>query len=101
MTKLTSSCHPMQPSPFPIQSNSLISKATRAKSAFSLVEVVLALGICSFAMIAIVGMIPMGLTTFRSAMNTTAQSQIVQRIAGDLLLSEYQNLDSKVYYYNE
>src|SRR5688572_4364322 len=66
----------------------------RAKSGFSLVEVVLALGICSFAMIAIVGMIPVGLNTFKDAMNTTVQSQIVQRIAGDVLLTDYQSLTS-------
>lgn len=75
-------------------------------SAFSLVEVVLALGICSFAMVAIVGMIPVGLSTFRDAMNTTVQSQIVQRIAGDVLLTEYQNLtlldeDKDHSYYND
>lgn len=59
---------------------------------FSLVEVVLALGICSFAMVAIFGMIPIGLSTFRDAMDTTAQSQIVQRLASDTLLTDYGNL---------
>lgn len=76
---------------------------SRRKSGFSLVEVVLALGICSFAMVAIVGMIPVGLSTFKDAMNTTVQSQIVQRIAGDVLLADYQNLATgqEETYYND
>lgn len=74
------------------------------KSGFSLVEVVLALGICSFSMMAIVGMIPVGLSTFNDAMNTTVQSQIVQRLAGDVLLTDYSSLTGSAgapHYYNE
>lgn len=59
-----------------------------SRAAFSLVDVVLALGICSFALMAIVGMIPVGLSTFRDAMNTTAQSQIVQSLASEVLLTD-------------
>jgi len=75
----------------------------QSRSGFSLVEVVLALGICSFAMLAIVGMIPVGLSTFQDAMTTTVQSQIMQRIAGDVLLADYSNLAGSVQetYYNE
>lgn len=72
---------------------------------FSLVEVVLALGICSFAMVAIVGMIPVGLSTFKDAMDTTAQSQIVQTLASEVLLTDYRTLTasstSSPRYYNE
>lgn len=69
--------------------------------AFSLVEVVLALGICSFAMIAIVGMIPVGLSTFRDAMDTSVQSQIVQGLASEILLTDYWNIQEKPYYYDD
>lgn len=68
---------------------------------FSLVEVVLALGVCSFAMIAIVGMIPVGLSTFRDALDTTAQSQIVQRVAGDVLLTDFNSIQDATYYYDD
>jgi uncharacterized protein (TIGR02598 family) len=70
----------------------LHSQISPKSSAFSLVEVVLALGICSFAMIGIVGMIPVGLSTFKGAMETTAQAQIVQALASEVLLTDYQTL---------
>lgn len=86
---------PVQSSPFPSVTSHLqreFSGAGAAKlvnrAAFSLVDVVLALGICSFALMAIVGMIPVGLSTFRDAMNTTAQSQIVQSLASEVLLTD-------------
>lgn len=47
---------------------------------FSLVETALALGILSFAFVALLGVIPIGLTTFASAINTTVEAQIVQRV---------------------
>lgn len=71
----------------------------RKNTGFSLVEVVLALGVCSFAMIAIVGMIPVGLSTFKDAMNTTVRSQIVQSIASDVLLTDFSKLEEITHRY--
>lgn len=62
---------------------------TACSSAFSLVEVVLALGIVSFAMISLLGMVPLGLQTFRKSIDTTVQSQIAQRLTGECLLAEW------------
>ncbi len=59
---------------------------------FTLIEVVLALGVLSFAMVSLLGMIPMGLSTFKDAMNTTVESHIVQAVANDLLLTDFSNL---------
>lgn len=72
-----------------------------AAAAFSLVEVVLSLGICSFALIALVGMIPVGLSTFREAIDTTAQSQIVQQVSSEILLTDYSNLEERTYYFDD
>lgn len=65
-----------------------------SRRGFSMVETVLALGIVSFAMMGIVGLIPMGLGHFRDAMWMNAETQILQRISNDLLLTEYQDLVS-------
>lgn len=85
------------------RSVSLSKRRGPLKGGFSLVEVVLALGVCSFAMMAMMGMIPIGLSTFREAMNTTAQSQIFEGIAGDLLRSDRDHLTAEptFFYYNE
>lgn len=60
-------------------------------SAFTLVETVLAIGIVSFAMISILGLVPVGLGTFRKAMNLTVESAIVQSVAGELQRIDYSN----------
>jgi uncharacterized protein (TIGR02598 family) len=47
---------------------------------FSLVEVVLALGVISFAIVAILGLIPTGLQTSHSSQDETRATQIAQTI---------------------
>jgi len=60
--------------------------------AFTLVETVLAMGIVAFAMVGILGLIPVGLTSFREAVSIAAESQIVQSISNDLLLTKYETM---------
>jgi len=50
---------------------------------FSLVEVALAIGIVAFAFVALLSLLPAGLTTFRRALDTSICSQISQRIVGE------------------
>lgn len=52
--------------------------------AFSLVEVVLALGVVAFAIVAILGAFPAGLHTSRSSQNETRAAQIAQDILTSL-----------------
>ena len=52
----------------------------RRQSAFSLVEVVLALGVISFAIVAILGVIPTGLQTSHSSQDETRAAQMAQSI---------------------
>lgn len=52
--------------------------------AFSLVEVVIALGIVSFAVVAIVGMLPMALKTAKDSMFETDATLAAQRIFSEL-----------------
>lgn len=54
-------------------------RASRGR-AFSLVEVVLALGVVSFAIVAILGVLPLGLQTSHYAQDETRAAQIAQAV---------------------
>jgi uncharacterized protein (TIGR02598 family) len=56
----------------------------RDKCAFSLVEVTLALGIAAFCLIAIFGLMPVGVQTNRNATSQTAATNIIAAVVADL-----------------
>jgi len=56
----------------------------RSKCAFSLVEVTLALGIAAFCLIAIFGLMPVGVQTNRNATSQTAATNIIAAVVADL-----------------
>jgi uncharacterized protein (TIGR02598 family) len=56
----------------------------RYSAAFSLVEVVLALGVATFCLIAVVGLMPVGVQTNRNAAFQTAATNIMAAIVADL-----------------
>lgn len=60
--------------------------------AFSLVEVVLAIGVVAFAFVAILGLLPAGMTQFRQAVDTTVCAQIAQRVIGDAQQTDFDTL---------
>ena len=53
-------------------------------AAFSLVELVLALGVAAFCLIAVFGLIPVGVQTNRNATSQTAATNIITAIVADL-----------------
>ena len=55
-----------------------------AATAFSLVEVTLALGIAAFCLIAVIGIIPVGVQTNRNAASQTAATNITAAVVSDL-----------------
>ena len=55
----------------------------RTAGGFSLVEVVLAIGIVSFAFVGLFGLLPAGLNVFRQAIDNSVGSQIVQRLVNE------------------
>jgi uncharacterized protein (TIGR02598 family) len=63
-------------------------------AAFSLVEVVLALGVTSFALLSMVALIPMGLTEARQASDSTTEAQIVQYARNEIEMTPFTNLSS-------
>src|SRR5690606_33177113 len=60
-----------------------------------LVETTIAMGIVAFAMVPILGLVPMGLSTFRNAISFTAEAQIVQGLSNQILLTDYALLANK------
>jgi uncharacterized protein (TIGR02598 family) len=56
----------------------------RAKTAFSLVETVIAIGVVAFALIPMMSLLPIGLNTHRHTMDMTAGTRIGQLIAGEI-----------------
>src|SRR6266496_4063891 len=53
-------------------------------SAFSLVEVTLAIGVAAFALIAVFGLLPVGVQTNRNATSQTAATNITAAVVADL-----------------
>lgn len=64
----------------------------KAISAFSLVEVTLALGIISVSLLSLIGLLPAGLGALRESMDQTVHAQIVQRIASGVATSEFASI---------
>ncbi len=56
----------------------------REGDAFSLVEVTLALGLTSFCLVAIFGLLPVGLNNNKNSIQQTAASAIISAVVSDL-----------------
>ena len=66
-------------------------------AAFSLVEVTLALGIAAFCLIAVFGLMPVGVQTNRNATSQTAATNILSSVAGDIRASPKGHTNSAKY----
>lgn len=71
------------------------SRSSSRRSGFSLVEVVLAVGVVAFAFVAVLGLLPAGMTQFRQAVDTSVCAQISQRIIIDAQQSDFDVLTDK------
>lgn len=74
--------------------------STASKQGFSLIEVVLALGVVSFAMVSLLALIPVGLASFKKAMSLTVEAQIVQRMSSEIGLRQYSQLASSTNFFD-
>lgn len=77
--------------PFPV--------ATRridASHGFSLVEVVLALGIVGFAIVPLLGLLPTALGNFRSSIDRSATARIVERLGNEAKQSDFDAVGTSV-----
>lgn len=61
-------------------------------TAFSLVEVTIALGIAATALISVLGMMPVGLSTMREAVDQTTEAQILRQISTGAALYPFDRL---------
>jgi uncharacterized protein (TIGR02598 family) len=68
----------------------------RIRKAFSLVEIIIALGIVAFAILSMVALLPIALRTFLDSKKAVVHSNILQEITADATLTNYTNADSLV-----
>ena len=66
----------------------------RARGGFTLVEVVLAIGVVAFAFVGLFALLPSGLSLFRQAMDTSMGSQISQQVVGEAEQADFDTLVS-------
>jgi len=77
-------------------------------SGFSLVEVTLAIGIIAFAFVALFGLLPTGMQTFRASVNATNDITIIQEMNAMVQVTRWkfvdkldQNRGGDIYYFDE
>ncbi len=68
----------------------------RKTSAFSLVEVTIAIGIVAFALLAVLGLVPVGMDTLAEASRRTAQADIARSTLGEIKSTPFSELDDFV-----
>ena len=80
----------------------------RQDQGFSLVEISLALGIIAFAFIALLGLLPVGLQTFRQAIDTGNEARIMQTFMSKLEATEFSKIkeldfeqSEEIFYFDE
>ena len=68
-------------------------RSPRGKAAgFTLVEVSIAVGILAVALVALLGLMPAGMTNFRKAMDISTTAQIAQRILLDMQQADFDRI---------
>jgi uncharacterized protein (TIGR02598 family) len=75
-----------------VQNGRKLLKKSHLSDGFSLVEVVLSLGIFSFAIITLLGVMPLGLNSLRDSTATTVSSLIVRSIAAEVRQTDFSRL---------
>ena len=76
-----------------------VPRASAVPRAFSLVEVVLALAIISFALLAMFGLISISLKADRDSSSDTVLAEMHRQVMGELRTGTFGNLPSLKYYY--
>lgn len=68
-----------------------LSRSRKSESAFSLVEVTLALGITAVALVSLMGMLPQGMKTLQRANDQAVMGRIHQQILGEIQLTPWES----------
>jgi uncharacterized protein (TIGR02598 family) len=72
-----------------------LKQTKRVNSGFSLVEIVVAVGIVATVMVALLGMIPTGLNTVNEAADTMAEIRIAQQLISEVQMTDWDDIDTK------
>ena len=72
-----------------------------AVEGFSLVEIVIALGIATFALVLLLALLPTGVNNFRQSINATMASQISQRVFNQFQITDFTNIVSTNRFFDE
>lgn len=73
----------------------------RSESGFSLVEVVISIGVVSFGLLSVFGLLPLGLTTFQNSMEIYYSGQTRQEVLNSLQQTDMSALLSNATSYSE
>ena len=77
---------------------------TRTRKGFSLIEVTLAIAIVAFAFIALIGLLPAGMSVFNQTMDSTNEMRITADLSSMIQASDYESLTAElsrnIYYYD-
>ena len=68
---------------------------SRRRAAFSMIELVLSLGVLSFAFVGLLGLLPAGMSTFGKAIDSSVTIQISQRVVDEAVESDFNTFISK------
>lgn len=71
-------------------------KQRRFTCGFSLIEVVLALGIISIAFVPLMGLLPTGMASFRSSMDRSATVRIAERLGNEARQSDFDSVSTNL-----
>lgn len=71
-----------------------------SKSGFSLIEVTLSLGIVSFALLLLLGLVPEAIQASSEAVSRTVKTQIFQQVVSDLNSADFADLADESFYFD-
>ena len=92
----------MHSTPPPV--NPSLAPKPRHSHGFSLVEVALALGIVAFAFVSLFGLLPVGLGVFRTSIDVSNETWIMQGLNSMIQVTEWpkiKGLEQETFYYSE
>lgn len=70
-------------------------------SAFTLVEVMLALGIATFALLSVVALLPIGLGSLRASMDDAMEARILRRVSADIQMAPFTtSMNATTFYFD-
>jgi uncharacterized protein (TIGR02598 family) len=80
----------------PRASDTAFAQGLRGRRGFSLVEVMLALGICTFAVVAIMGLLPLALDSAGEALTMARRAKVIQKVSNDLQQAQFSGLAAEI-----